>query len=284
MKPQISVAVFDITGSASKKVEISAQTGLLQPKSTIEVTLSGVGSADSVTVPVLVDGSFKATITADTTQTIILQQRPSSGRTDVAPQIIELDVADANVEPKLLSATVQDVGLGDIPSRGRVAVVLKLTATGKNNGASYTPVASELTVSGQPVTAVTGKTDEFIALVRTHQPIIVRSSAGAGSQVTATGLNPTATTRRGVPQIAKRIANDKQGRLVFRGNRINRPDGRFVFLNNDGTVTDVTLRSATKGDRQNNRRKSDAAVTIPANAAFAIFISPSAGVNARPVN
>jgi hypothetical protein len=284
MKPQISVAVFDITDSASKKVEISAQPGLLQPKSTIEVTLSGVGSNDTVTVPVLADGSFKATLTADTTQTIILRQRPSSGRTDVAPQIIELDVADANVEPKLLSATVKDIGLGTVPSRGRVPVVIKVTATGKKDGQPYTPVASELTVSGQPVTAVAGKTDEFIAVVRTAQPIIVRSSAGAGSQVTATGLNPTATTRRGIPQLAGRIANDKQGRIVFRGNRINRPDGRFVILNNNGTLTDVTLRSATRGDRQNKRRKSEAAVTIPSTAVYAIFISPSAGVNTRPIN
>jgi hypothetical protein len=284
MKPQISVAVFDITASASKKVEISAQPGLLQPKSTIEVTLSGSGSNDTVTVPVLADGSFKATITADTNQTIILRQRPSSGRTDVAPQIIELDVADANVEPKLLSAAVQDVGLGTIPSRGRVAVVLKLTATGKNNGQAYTPVASELTVSGQPVTAVTGTTDKFIAVVRTHQPIIVKSSAGTGSQVTATGLNPTATTRSGIPQLAGRIANDRDGRIVFRGNRINRPDGRFVILNNNGTITDVTLRRATAGDRKNNRRKSEAAVTIPSTAVHAIFISPSAGVNTRPLN
>lgn len=273
----ISVSVSDITGSTSKLVVISAQAGTLEPKSTLEVTLSGTGSTDSVTVPVLADGSFQATITADTTQTIILQQKPSSGRTDLAPQILQLDVADVNVEPMLLSATVTDLGLGNIPSKGKIPVVVTLTATGKLNGSAYVPVASELTIGGASATAVTGTTDQFIALIDASQQIKVVSSAGDGSEVNATFLT-SATTRSGKP-VLKAVKANNAGNIVIKGKRLTVNDGSFAILSDDGSVTTVNLRNTTKGDRKKSRRVSESVIAIPSNAVYGIFISPSRGVD-----
>lgn len=273
----ISVSVSDITGSTNKKVIVSAPAGTLEPKSTLALTLSGTGSTDSVTVPVLADGSFQATITAATTQTIILTQTPSSGRTDVAPQILELSVADANVDPTLLSATVVDLGLGTIPAKGKVPVIVDIVATGKVNGDTYVPVASELTIGGVAATAVTGSTTQFLAVVDPAQPIQVTSTAGSGSTVTAT-LTTSATTKNGKP-VLRRVKVNKKGYIVMKGKRLTTNDGSFAFLSDDGSVTVVPLRSTTKGDRRKNRRRSENTGSIPTDATHAIFISPSRGVS-----
>lgn len=277
----ISVSVSDITGSTSKKVIVSAPAGTLEPNSTLSVSPSGSGSTDAVTVPVLADGSFQATVTADTTQTLILTQTPSSGRTDLSPQILELSVADANVSPTLLSATIGSLGIGIVPAKGDIPVVVTVTATGKVNGDTYVPVASELTIGGSPATAVTGTTDKFIALVDPAQTIVVESSAGSGSSVVATGLDATAITKGGKPNLFKKAKNDKNGLLVIRGKRLGRTDGSYLILKADGTVTNVVLRDVTRGDKKKNRRKSETSVTIPSNALYGIFISPSRGVDAE---
>lgn len=278
----ISVSVSDITGSTSKKVIVSAPAGTLEPKSTLAITLSGTGSTDSVTVPVLADGSFQATITADTTQTIILTQTPSSGRTDLSPQILELDVTDANVAPQLLSAIVTDIGLSNVTAKGYVPVVFTVTATGKVNGDSFIPSAANLTLGDNPVTAVTGTTDQFIAELNyfkaTGKTLYATTSEGNSNiALSGAGLSVQDPTLGGRPRLFK-VKNNSKGYVVLKGKRLKN-NGFFYFVLDDGTIQAVDMRSATRNDKRRNRRRSDDVVTIPTNALYGVYTVPGRGVD-----
>lgn len=279
----ISVDVSDITGSTNKKAVVSAQAGSLEPKSTILATLSGSGSSDSVTVPVLSDGSFQLTITAATTQQIVLQQLPSSSRTDLPPQIVYLDVEDQNVEPRLLSASVSDIGLSMVTAKGEVPVVFTVTATGKVNGDAFVPTADQLKLGENTVYAVPGTTDQFIAVQNffkaSGDDLTATLSDGTTTTValSGSGLSTEDPTLGGRP-ILRKVKNNKKDYLVVKGKRL-RNNGFFGIVKTDGSYEEVDMRSRTKGDKRKNRLRSEDTYVLPDDALFGVYSVPGRGVD-----
>jgi hypothetical protein len=280
----ISVSVSAITGSTDKLVEVSGAAGSLEPGSTLTISTSGTGPSDSVFVPVLANGSFKGVIRASTSQTITVVQTPDSADTSVAPQIRTLDVADQNVDPAITAAVAQDIGLGTVSEKGKVPVVFQVTSTGKSGGLDFVPTASQLTLGGAPVTAVTGSTNKFIGLVdfaKSNALTVVCTVGSKVSTATLTELDSEAATKLGAPTLTG-VRNNTAGFIVLKGQRL-RNGQTFGFVLNDGTFQAVTLRNQTQNEAKTLSRRSAAAETIPANAAYAVFSVPDRGVASRAI-
>ena len=269
----LSVSVDAITGSTDVTATVSATAGSLEAGSLVTVSTSGTGPTDSVTVPVAADGSFAAQVRAATTQSLTVVQTPTSAISGDAPQIRQLDVENQNVEPVLVSATITNILPANPTAGGEVPVLITVSSAGKLNDADYLPVASELTFSGSAVTAVNGSTTQFIGVVdySLGAPLVLESSAGSGSSVTATGLTTETQTSTKVPNLFRKVKNDGKGRIVIRGKRLSNNNELFGFVLDDGTFTSVELRNKTKGDKKRRQRRSTAAATIPSNAVYTFF-------------
>lgn len=276
---QFTVSTSAITGSTDKSVEVSVKAGTLEPGSVVTLTATGTGSQDSVTVPVLDDGSFKATLRASTSQTITVVQVPDSQQSSVPVQVASLAVADQNVAPVLDAATFVDIGMGDITAKGTVPVVFEVSASGKLNGADYVPVASELTLGGQPVTAVSGSTTQFIGVVSfsADNNLTVTSTAGDDSSVELSGFTTTAATKTGKPKLTKASVNTA-GTLILKGTNLGNA-GTAGFVLDDATFTSISLAPRSKKDKEKSRRRA-LSTSIPTNAVYVIFSVDGKGVSA----
>ena len=276
-----TVSLSNITGSTDKLVEVSAQAGSLEAGSVLSVSSTGSGPQDTMLVPVLADGSFKALVRASTSQQITLIQTPTSVAATL-PQVASLNVADANVDPKLLSATADVLsGLGSIPNKGKVAVVFTVTTSGKLSGSDFVPTAAQLTLGGAPVTAVTGSTTQFIGIADLNKA----GGLTLASTVTdnTVELSVTTVAASGAKPRLTAVVENAAGFIFAKGTNL-RSGEVFGFVLSNGTFSPVTLRARTKSDKEKNRRRSAAAATIPATAVYAIFVSPGKGVSSVAVN
>jgi hypothetical protein len=283
----LSVSVSNITGSTDKLVEVSAAAGSLQAGTLITATTTATGgtAADTVLVPVLADGSFKLTVRSTATGLITLTQGPVSAATRTPAQVTRyLEVADQNVDPAITAAVAQDIGLGTVSEKGKVPVVFQVTSTGKSGGVDFVPTASQLTLGGAPVTAVTGSTNKFIGLVdfaKSNALTVVCTVGSEVSTVELTELDSQAATKLGAPTLTG-VRNNTAGFIVLKGQRL-RNGQTFGFVLNDGTFQAVTLRNQTKNEAKTLNRRSAAAETIPANAAYAVFSVPDRGVASKAI-
>ncbi len=278
----LSVSLSAITGSTEKLVEVSGGAGTLEPGSVLSVATTGSGPQDTMVVPVLGDGSFKALVRASTTQNITVIQTPDSPLTSVAPQVASLAVADANIDPVLVSATVNDIGITNVTSKSKVAVVFTVEASGKVSGSDFVPTAAQLTLGGQPVTAVTGSTTKFIGLVDLRQAnaLEVATTVGTGDSVTLTGLTTVAAV--GAKPVMTNVRENANGFTFIKGKNLKNT-GTFGYVLSDGTFTTVALRNRTKQDKEKLRRRSAAEASIPADAVYAVFFT-TGGVSTVTVN
>jgi len=278
----LSVAVAAITGSTDVLATVSTAAGALEPGSTIRVTSTGTGPQDSVTVPVLADGSFKATVRAATAQTLTVVQLPDSDDTAIPPQIRTLNVVNQNVDPTLVSATATLVPTGSVPNKGKVAVVFQVVASGKVGAADFVPTAAQLTLGGSPVVAVTGTTNRFIGiadLTATDGLKVVATVTGSPTtSKTLTGITTSTVSKAGAPLVSK-VVQTTAGRVIVKGKRLFRADASVGYITTAGTYTDVPLRATTKTDKERQRRVSASTVTLPTTAAFGVFIAPDRGVS-----
>jgi hypothetical protein len=233
-------------------------------------------------VPVLADGSFKAIVRASTSQSITVLQTPDSGLTSVPAQLISLAVADANIDPVLTSATADVLsGLGSIPNKGKVAVVFTVVAGGKLSGSDFVPTAAQLTLGGQPVTAVTGSTTKFIGIADLSATggLTVASTATANTVT----LSITTVAASGAKPKLTNVTENAAGFIFAKGTNLKSGEV-FGFVLSNGTFSPVTLRPRSKQDKEKARRRSAAAATIPATAVYAVFVTPGKGVTAVAVN
>jgi hypothetical protein len=283
----LSVSVSNITGSTDKLVEVSAAAGSLQAGTVITATTTATGgtAADTVIVPVLADGSFRLTVRSTATGLIELRQGPVSSATRTPAQVTRyLEVEDANVDPAITAAVAQDIGLGTVSEKGKVPVVFEVTATGKSGGSDFVPTASQLTLGGAAVTAVEGSTNKFIGLVdfsKSNALTVVCTVGTKVSTVTLTELDSEAASKLGAPTLTG-VRNNAGGFIVLKGKRL-RNGQTFGFVLNDGTFQAVTLRNQTKNEAKKFNRRSAAAETIPANAAYAVFSVPDRGVASKAI-
>ncbi len=277
----LSVSLSAITGSTDKLVEVSGKTDTLEPGSVLSVSTTGSGPQDTMVVPVLADGSFKALVRASTSQQITVIQTPDSIAATL-PQVVSLAVEDANIDPVLSSATVNDIGIDNVTSKSKVAVVFTVEATGKLNGSDFVPTAAQLTLGGQPVTAVTGSTTKFIALVNLNKEgaLTLATTVGDGSSVELTGLTTVAGV--GAKPVLTSVRENGAGFTFIKGINLKN-SGTFGYVLSDGTFTTVALRNRTKSDKDKGRRRSASAASIPATAVYAVFFS-AGGVSTIAVN
>ncbi len=274
-----SVQLSDITGSTDKKATISVNPGSLEPGTLVTLTSSGSGNSDSVTVPVLDDGSFIGSIRANTSQTIVVTQGPTSTQTG-ALQLRELDVVEQNVEPVITGAVAENIGIGILTRRGTAPVVFTVTAKGKLNGVDFTPTASQLTLGGSSVIAVTGTDDKFIGIADFSKStaLTVKATAnGEESTATLTELAVSNPTLSGGP-VLKKVKVNKKGRIALSGLRL-RNGGTFGFVLSDGTYVPVDLKAQTANQKKTGKRTSAVEATIPATAVLGVFHVPGRGTS-----
>lgn len=262
------------------QVTLSGQAGGLEPGSLITVTNSGSGDSDSVVVPVLDDGSFKGIVKCGTSQTVNVTQAPTSGQTG-ALQVRTFDCDESlNADPEIASATADDIGLGTITQKGNIPVVFTVAAQGVLDGQSFTPTASQITLGGNPVTAVTGTTDKFIGLANFNTSTgttVEVIAGGVTSTATLSGLDTATPTLNGRPKL-NRVRENKNGFTVLRGTKL-RKSGTFGYVLDDGTASLVDLRNPTRADRSRNRRRSSGVASVPTNAVYAFFHVSGRGVD-----
>lgn len=276
---EVSVLTSEINGvTAAVNALVSVGPGTLEPGTLIAVD----GTIDDVTVPVLADGSFQANIRCAAGTTINLTQTPESAAV-TTPAIASATCDDANVEPILLSATFVDSGLGTLTSRGTSPVVFQVVASGKLGTEDFIPTADQLTLGGNPVTAVAGTTDKFIGIVNFNKSSgkVVATTAGDGSTVTLTlGTNSTPPSiSGGVPTLSKVKLNKKGTKVILRGLRLGN-NGVAHFILDDGTSSAIDLVNRNSKDAQIGRRRGEVGSSIPSNATHAVFHNSGRGMSA----
>lgn len=274
-----TVELSDITGSTDKSVTVSVNPGSLEAGTLVTLTSSGSGNTDSVTVPVLDDGSFVGSIRANVNQSIVVTQGPTSTQTG-ALQLRELDVVEQNVEPVITAASAADIGIGTLTKRGTAPVVFTVTAKGKLDGVDFTPTASQLLLGTSSVTAVTGTDDKFIGIADFSKStgLTVKATAnGEVSTATITDLDTSNPTLSGGP-VLKNVKVNKNGKLALSGLRL-RNGGTFGFVLNDGTYVPVDLKTQTANQKKVGKRSSTDDVTIPSGAVLGVFHVPGRGTS-----
>ena len=274
-----TVELSDITGSTDKRATVSVNPGSLEPGTLVTLASSGSGNSDSVTVPVLDDGSFIGSIRANANQSIVVTQAPTSTQTG-ALQLRELNVVEQNVEPVITAASAADIGIGTLTKRGTAPVVFTVTAKGKLDGVDFTPTASQLLLGTSSVTAVTGTDDKFIGIADFSKStgLTVKATAnGEVSTATITDLDTSNPTLSGGP-VLKSVKVNKNGKLVLNGLRL-RNGGTFGFVLNDGTYVPVDLKTQTANQKKTGKRSSIDDTSIPSNAVLGVFHVPGRGVS-----
>jgi hypothetical protein len=270
---QFSVQLSNISGATDKEVTVSAAAGSLQPGTTINVTTSG--TVDSINnVAVLADGSFIAKVRATTSQQVTLTQVPPSALSG-PPQTVVLDVEEQNVEPKITSASVDDI-LGTVTEKGKSVVVFTVNAVGRLNSVNYVPTADNLKLGNNSVIAVDGTTDTFMGIVdfsKANGKTLTSTADGTTSSVTI-DVSTDNPTLAGAPDITK-VKTNKKGKVVVTGRGL-RSNGLFGFVLSDGTFSPLDLGKPLKGIKQT----SESTDGIPSDAVFGVYRVPGRGVDA----
>jgi hypothetical protein len=283
---KLSIAVDAIDAvtnglAAYTRITVFTSAAELEPGSMINISAS---SGDSVNVPVQDDGNFMAMLRGEQGDTLVITQTPTSDLATADQQVV-VTANDQNLTPTLISAVASDLGFGTVTAKGTVPVVFTLTAVGRVNGSTFVPTADQLTVSGNPVYAVPGTKNKFMSIInffQTDGTSVKATVDGNETSVKISGLTTDFPTLGGRPVLKNAVQKTKkksgETRVIFKGSRL-RNNGFGYFVNQDGTVEQVTFRKRTRNDRSKNRVVSESADTVPSNVRYALYHTPGRGIS-----
>jgi hypothetical protein len=227
------------------QVTVSASAGKLEPGTIIRVTTSSP-TTESVTVPVLADGSFKAILRSAPTATLTVTQTPTTNKTGANIQVKVIDLATVTNDPEF-NGVVPTLLTSTIAAKGSVIALFNTPAV---TGFDFADVDSTATVNGVAVTEVA--TGKYAAIVPATASTFTLTVTVDGAPVTTTLTLATVTaTGKGVPAIGtvnvkaddNVVVNVKKAGATFPS------DLSFEIVYTDGTTavvanSDVTLRKA----------------------------------------
>ena len=230
------------------QVTVSAAAGKLEPGTLINVVTSSPVApvAESVRVPVLADGSFKAVLRSSPTAILTITQSPTTNKTGANIQVKTVDLAAVTNDPEF-NGVVPTLLTSSLANKGSVVALFDTPAV---TGFTFADVDSTATVNGVAVTEVA--TGKYAAIVPANAGTYTLSVTVDGEAVTTTLTLATVTaTGKGVPAIGtvnvraddNVVVNVKKAGATFPS------DLSFEIVYTDGTTavvanSDVTLRKA----------------------------------------
>jgi hypothetical protein len=227
------------------QVTVSAAAGKLEPGTIIRVTTSSP-TTESVRVPVLADGSFKAVLRSAPTAILTLTQTPTTNKTGANIQVKTVDLSKVTNDPAF-NGVVPTLLTSTIAKKGSVVALFNTPAV---TGFTFADVEDTAKVNGVAVTKVA--TGKYAAIVPATASTFTLTVTVDGEPVTTTLTLATVTaTGKGVPAIGtvnvkaddNVVVNVKNAGTTFPS------DLSFEIVYTDGTTavvanSDVTLRKA----------------------------------------
>jgi hypothetical protein len=227
------------------QVTVSAAAGKLEPGTIVNVSTSSP-STESVRVPVLADGSFKAVLRSSPTAILTLTQTPTTNKTGANIQVKTVDLSAVTNDPAF-NGVVPTLLTSTIANKGSVVALFNTPAV---TGFTFADVDSTATVNGVAVTEVA--TGKYAAIVPATASTFTLTVTVDGEPVTTTLTLATVTaTGKAVPAIGtvnvkaddNVVVNVKNAGTTFPS------DLSFEIVYTDGTTavvanSAVTLRKA----------------------------------------
>lgn len=227
------------------QVTVSAAAGKLEPGTIINVATSSP-STESVRVPVLADGSFKAVLRSSPTAILTLTQTPTTNKTGANIQVKTVDLSAVTNDPAF-NGVVPTLLTSSLANKGSVVALFNTPAV---TGFTFADVDSTATVNGVAVTEVA--TGKYAAIVPANAGTYTLSVTVDGAPVTTTLTLATVTaTGKAVPAIGtvnvkaddSVVVNVKKAGTTFPS------DLSFEIVYTDGTTAvvangDVSLKKA----------------------------------------
>lgn len=250
------------------QVTVSAAAGKLEPGTIIRVTTSSP-TTESVTVPVLADGSFKAILRSAPTATLTLTQSPTTNKTGANIQVKTVDLSKVTNDPAF-NGVVPTLLTSTIAAKGSVIALFNTPAT---TGFDFADVDSTATVNGVAVTEVA--TGVYAAIVPANAGTYTLSVTVEGEAVTTTlDLDTVTATGKAVPVIgAVNVRADDNVVVRLKNASATFPtDVSFEIVYTDGTTAvvangDVSLRRGNTRARFANPETAKTIAMIQAVAA-----------------
>ncbi len=215
-----------------KRAEVSVAAGTLEPGSFVIVS----SSDDSVTVPVLDNGSFKAAIRAGEDEQLTVQQIPTSNDPNAELQIRTIDVETSGSGfgqeslDNLISSTLYQ--------RGDYVILLSEPDTfGFDFGDAVD--ADQVTINGVPVLKLTD--GFYYTIVRDALEFTMEVNLNQNNaqditvDINVQNANEP-TSRRGISRLRVRERNDGRLAIKMASNRRFRTDTSVELIYNDGTT------------------------------------------------
>jgi hypothetical protein len=227
------------------QVTVSAAAGKLEPGTIVNVSTSSP-STESVRVPVLADGSFKAVLRSAPTAILTLTQTPTTNKTGANIQVKTVDLSKVTNDPAF-NGVVPTLLTSTIAKKGSVVALFNTPAV---TGFTFADVEDTAKVNGVAVTKVA--TGKYAAIVPATASTFTLTVTVDGEPVTTTLTLATVTaTGKGVPAIGtvnvkaddNVVVNVKNAGTTFPS------DLSFEIVYTDGTTavvanSAVTLRKA----------------------------------------
>jgi len=232
------------------QVTVSAVAGKLEPGTIINVATSSP-STESVRVPVLADGSFKAVLRSSPTAILTLTQTPTSNKTGANIQVKTVDLSKVTNDPAF-NGVVPTLLTSTIAKKGSVVVLFNTPAV---TGFTFADVEATAKVNNVAVTKVA--TGKYAAIVPATASTFTLTVTVAGKPVTTTLTLATVTaTGKAVPAIGtvnvkaddNVVVNVKNAGTTFPS------DLSFEIVYTDGT-TAVVANSAVSLKRAGARAR-----------------------------
>ena len=272
---KVSVKIADlptVNGTAvangDKQVTLSAAAGTLQAGTIIRITTTSP-STESVEVPVLDNGSFKAVLRSAPTATLTLTQTPATSKTGANLQVKVINLTDVTSEPEF-DGVVPTLLTSTIAAKGSVIALFNTPAV---TGFDFADVDSTATVNGVAVTEVA--TGVYAAIVPANAGTYTLAVTVEGETVSTTlDLDTVAASGKGVPAIgAVNVRADDNVVVRLRNASATFPtDVSFEIVYTDGTTAvvangDVSLRRGNTRARFANPETAKTIAMIQAVAA-----------------
>ena len=245
--PQINGA-DDTTGDL--QITVSAATGTLEAGTLITITPSSPTSpAESVTVPVLDDGSFTAVLRAAPTATLTVTQAPTTGINGANIQLQVLNVTDAGVTPDptddpTITGPVADALVSDLVE-GEIVVLFEAPET---SNFTFADVAETATVNNVQAIALG---DRFAAVVPAATTYTLSVTVDGTPVQADFDIAPTAKTSNKSIKRLNPLKTDKNGRYVIRqkNNKKLPKDVNLELVYSDGTTAVVANADLTRNKK-----------------------------------
>ena len=232
------------------QVTVSAAAGKLEPGTIVNVSTSSP-STESVRVPVLADGSFKAVLRSAPTAILTLTQTPTTNKTGANIQVKTVDLSTVTNDPAF-NGVVPTLLTSTIAKKGSVVALFNTPAV---TGFTFADVEDTAKVNGVAVTKVA--TGKYAAIVPATASTFTLTVTVDGEPVTTTLTLATVTaTGKGVPAIGtvnvkaddNVVVNVKNAGTTFPS------DLSFEIVYTDGT-TAVVANSAVSLKRAGARAR-----------------------------